>query len=83
MIKNLLSFLPVILAILFILGIIDIENINVFIVLSILAFAYNFINYAFKQDNPNRFNPNPKNIFTEEEYMQEIHAGNKAGRSWI
>ena len=55
---------------LFILGIIDIEYINVFIVLSILAFVYNFINYAFKQDNPNRANPNrinPNNIFTEEQ----------------
>ena len=60
MIKNLLTFLAVILAMLLILGIIDIKYINVFIVLSILAFVYNFINYAFKQDNINGDYINPK-----------------------
>ena len=86
MIKNLLTFLPFILAMLFIFGVIDIKYINVFIVVSILAFVYKFINYAFKQDNINRDNsdnPNPKNIFTEEEYMHEIHASNKAGIPWM
>ena len=45
MIKNLLTFLPFILAMLFIFGVIDIKYINVFIVVSILAFVYKFINY--------------------------------------
>ena len=84
MIKNLLTFLPVILAMLFILGIIDIEYINVFIVLSILAFVYNFINYAFKQDNPNSDNNNggyinPEYIFTEKEQMQIMYENTRDG----
>ena len=84
MIKNLLTFLPVILAMLLILGIIDIEYINVFIVLSILAFVYNFINYAFKQDNPNSDNNNggyinPEYIFTEKEQMQIMYENTRDG----
>ena len=79
MIKNLLTFLPVILAMLFIFGIIDIEYINVFIVLGILAFVYNFINYAFKQDNINGDYINPNNIVTEEQQRRIIHDSNEAG----
>ena len=79
MIKNLLTFLPVILAMLFIFGIIDIEYINVFIVLGILAFVYNFINYAFKQDNINGDYINPKNIVTEEEQRQIMYENTRDG----